>query len=265
MMNSIEAQALEFLVDAGIDVAVMAEPNNRFANTPDAPVAVSSAEPVASKKSISPPPAPTMAAHAEVIQHAETTAKGAQTLDDLKQAIIDFDGLTLKKTANAIVFSDGNPEANIMVIGDVPLSDEDRQGIPFVGASGQLLDKIFDCIGLNRVDETPEDSIYITNIINWRPPGNRSVTAEEIEISLPFIKRHIELINPDLIVSMGGMPAQKLLGMTESISRLRGVFHDYNDTTKLLATYHPVSLINTPLQKKKVWQDILMVKDFMNV
>jgi uracil-DNA glycosylase family 4 len=265
-MHNPYAQALDFLVDAGVTVTLMNEPNNRYEissnRVTEAQVEIQSKKmdsslrqnddkSTSNKNAIQP--------HADIIKQANDVAASAKTLDDLKSAVQNFDGLSLKKTATQIVFADGNPEAKIMVIGDAPGADEDRQGKPFVGVSGQLLDKIFDCINLNR-----GDSLYISNILNWRPPGNRTPTKEEMDIAHPFIKRHIELINPDMLVLCGGVAAQTLLQSKESISRLRGKIHDYDETTKAIATYHPAFLLRTPLQKKKVWQDMLMLQDHIN-
>ena len=261
-MNNPYAHALEFLVDAGVTIASMDAPNNRF-EMPE----LATPEPTAPSIQSAPQkqqPVVEVKAHKEIITHAEEVASKASTLEELKQTITDFDGLSLKRTATNMVFADGNPQAKIMVIGDAPAADEDRQGTPFVGTHGQLLDKIFDCIGLSRSADDAGQSIYLSNILNWRPPGNRTPTDEEIDIARPFIKRHVELINPDIIVFCGGMPAQTLLNSKESVSRLRNRIHDYNDTTKAIVTYHPSSLLNTPLQKKKVWDDMLSLKGLID-
>lgn len=199
-------------------------------------------------------------------------AQSAKNLDELRQAIAGFDGIGLKQTATNMVFADGNPSAPIMVVGEAPGADEDRLGKPFVGVSGQLLDRILSHVGLNRVDSDVARAIYISNILNWRPPGNRTPTPSEIEISLPFIERHIQLVQPKILIFAGGVAAQGLLGSAETISKLRGRFHDYRPrTTELavegnaaipaLATYHPSYLLRTPAQKKLVWADMLMLLD----
>jgi DNA polymerase len=202
--------------------------------------------------------------HADIIKEAEKLAQSAQNLDELKSAILNFEGLEVKKTATQMVFADGNPHAKIMLIGEAPGADEDRQGIPFVGVSGQLLDRIFACIGLSRTNEVEADSLYISNILNWRPPGNRTPTAEEMAIAAPFIRRHIELVKPKILVLCGGVAAQTLLETKESISRLRGKIHDYGDGVKAIATYHPAFLLRTPLQKKKVWDDMLRLREVLD-
>ena len=201
---------------------------------------------------------------------AEATglAAAATTLEELQQAIKDFDGIAIKKTATNLVFSDGNPKARVMLIGEAPGADEDRQGKPFVGVSGQLLDRILTCINLDRTEETPENAVYISNILNWRPPGNRTPAPAEIEASRPFIEKHIELIKPQVLILCGGVSAKTLLGSDSSISKLRGKFHDYTPQTidgakpiPAIATYHPAYLLRTPAQKKAVWTDMLMLQE----
>ncbi len=199
-------------------------------------------------------------------------AKAATTLDELRDAIAAFDGIMLKKTATNLVFADGNPQARIMLVGEAPGADEDRIGKPFVGASGQLLDRILSCIGLSRDAEDPAQGVYISNILNWRPPGNRTPTPAEIEVSLPFIEKHIALVRPDILIFAGKTPATALLGTSDSISRLRGKFNQYDPICidlfaegepapiAALATYHPAYLLRTPAQKKAVWQDMLMLQ-----
>jgi uracil-DNA glycosylase len=261
-MSNPYAQALDFLIDAGISVTVQDAPNNRFKR---ASISIQHSEqdtPPAQKtvKANAPTTQP-LQPHSDIIKQAEDLAAASTTLDELKATIQNFDGLAIKKTATNIVFASGNPDASIMVIGDTPAAQDDRTGQPFMDIDGQLLDKIFDCIGLNRAADAPENALYLTNVLNWRPPGGRTPTDEELQISAPFIKRHIELVKPQFIICLGGAPAQILLQSKESISRLRGTIHRYNQTIGLIATYHPTSLLKTPLQKKKVWDDILMFKD----
>ena len=187
-------------------------------------------------------------------------AAAATTLDELKAAIQDFDGIELKQTATNLVFSDGVPTAKIMVIGEAPGSDEDRLGKPFVGMSGRLLDKILAAAGFSRTS-----NLYITNVLNWRPPGNRKPTPLEIHLSLPFLHRHIELIDPDFILCPGGISAVTLTGSADGITKLRGRWHDITlpsgKTYKLLPTFHPAFLLRSPSQKRQVWGDMLKLKD----
>jgi len=213
---------------------------------------------------------PAFLGKSEAYEEAVRLAAGANSLDDLQAALVDFDGIALKKTATNMVFCDGNAQAHVMLIGEAPGADEDRQGKPFVGASGQLLDKILSCIGLDRQEEDPEKSIYISNILNWRPPGNRTPAPAEIEVSLPFIERHIQLVQPKILILCGGVVAKSLLGRSEGISRLRKSWHEYKPLTKgleqggrgsipAIATYHPSYLLGSPAQKKLVWADMLEI------
>lgn len=183
----------------------------------------------------------------------------AQSLAELRQMLEGFDGCELKKTANKMVFGDGNPESKIMLIGEAPGADEDREGLPFVGASGKLLDQMLACIGLNRTN------YYITNIIPWRPPGNRNPTMEEIEMCMPFVERRIELIQPKIIVMVGGVAAKSMMNVVTGITALRGKWHDYKtptmtDPVQAFAIYHPSYLLRSPGQKRVAWNDLLLLK-----
>ncbi len=181
------------------------------------------------------------------------------SLTALKAALSQFEGCSLKHTAMNLVFADGNPESKLMLIGEAPGEDEDRLGKPFVGASGKLLDKMLACIGLDRTQ------VYISNILPWRPPGNRSPTPAEISLCLPFIERHIALVNPQLLVLLGGTAAKSLLNRAEGITRLRGQWRDFQlpGTSQIfstMATYHPAYLLRTPNHKREAWRDLLMIK-----
>ncbi len=206
---------------------------------------------------------------------AAKLAASAKTLDELQEAIAQFSGLSIKKTATNMVFSDGNPDSRVMLIGEAPGAEEDLKGKPFVGASGRLLDKILASIGLDRRSDDPKRCIYISNILNWRPPGNRTPSPAEIDISLPFIERHIQLVRPKVLILCGGVSAKALLASNLSISRLRKTWHEYKviteqlqgmnveeggcDSIAAIATYHPSYLLRTPLQKKHVWADMLEI------
>ncbi|MCE7887341.1 MAG: uracil-DNA glycosylase [Alphaproteobacteria bacterium PRO2] len=200
---------------------------------------------------------------------SEKLAAAASTLEELRETIAAFDGIALKKTATNMVFCDGNPQAPVMLVGEAPGADEDRLGKPFVGVSGQLLDRILKCINLDRKAEDPAQAIYISNILNWRPPGNRTPSPAEIDVSLPFIEKHIALVKPKLLILCGGVSAQALLNTEQSVSRLRGKWHGYKPSSPFLkdvapitaiATYHPAYLLRTPSQKKAVWQDMLALQ-----
>jgi uracil-DNA glycosylase family 4 len=195
----------------------------------------------------------------EAAATARELAAGARTLDELKDAIARFDGLSLKATATNLVFADGNPKARLMLIGEAPGGEEDRRGLPFVGASGQLLDRMLAAIGHDRT------SCYITNIVNWRPPGNRKPSPAEMTLSLPFIERHIALVDPALIVLLGDTAAKTLTNRTEGITRLRGKWFawtkpDGAGTIPMLPTFHPAFLLRSPGQKREAWADLLAVK-----
>ena len=183
----------------------------------------------------------------------------AHDLEALKSACAAFDGCDLKKTATNMVFADGNPESGVMLIGEAPGADEDRQGKPFVGVSGQLLDRMLASIGRDR------SNVYITNILLWRPPGNRTPTSEESALFMPIIRRHIQLVQPRLVVALGGSSAKTLLGTSTGILKLRGRWHEIDDGTgrkvPLLPTLHPAYLLRSPGQKALAWHDLLMLKD----
>ncbi len=185
-------------------------------------------------------------------------ANFCKNLEELKNAMLNFNGCPLKETALNTVFADGSPDAQVMLIGEAPGADEDAQGVPFVGQSGQLLNKIFASIGLSR------NKIYIANIVPWRPPGNRTPTDAEIAICQPFIERHIELIKPKMLVFLGGVAAKTLLKTNKSITSLRGALHNYitsdSNIIPCIATYHPAYLMRSPGQKAQVWSDVLRIK-----
>ena len=274
--NAYNIQALQWYIDHGVDELIVGEPIDRTA-MPELPKRDNSKD----KKALASQPAVSgfqdnvvqadMMGAAQAIVEAQKLAASCSTLEELAEAIRNFDGLSVKKTATNMVFCDGNAKAPVMLIGEAPGADEDIQGKPFVGVSGQLLDRILACIDLSREDENPQKSVYISNILNWRPPGNRTPTQAEIDISLPFIERHIALVQPKMIILCGGVAAKGLLRRTESISKLRGVFHDYqvpeglHDGTvapiPVMATYHPAYLLRTPAQKKVVWADMLMFQE----
>ena len=197
----------------------------------------------------------------ESLKEAEIFASKAQTLEELKKALENFQGLSLKRTATGIVFSDGTPAAKVMLVGEVPGAEEDRAGRPFAGAQGELLDKMLAAIGLSR-----DDSVYITTVVNWRPPGNRVLSDAEVALSRPFVKRHIELINPEVLIFVGGGAAKALLLTSKSILRLRGQWMDYSlealeRTIPSLAMLTPAYLMESPAQKKLAWEDLLMLKE----
>ena len=189
---------------------------------------------------------------------ARQRAAKAETLDDLRRQMAEFEGCNLKFTAKNLVFADGNPDADVMLVGEAPGRDEDLEGLPFVGRSGQLLDRILAAIGLDR------QSVYIANVIPWRPPGNRTPTPQETEICRPFIERQIELANPKILVTLGGPSAKLLLNTTEGILRLRGSWKVHRTASQTaiptMPTLHPAYLLRNPAHKKLAWRDFLEVK-----
>lgn len=189
----------------------------------------------------------------------KTGLEACQTLEELRAFMEAFQDCALKDFAQRTVFSDGNPAAPLMLIGEAPGADEDRLGKPFVGLSGQLLDKILAAIDLDRT------KVYISNIVPWRPPGNRQPTPAEVAQCLPFIEKHIALIQPKVLVFLGGVAAKALLGSTEGITRLRGVWVDYQNPQlthpiPAMPTFHPAYLLRSPGQKRQAWEDFLKIQ-----
>jgi DNA polymerase len=198
------------------------------------------------------PPAPEAA-----VMAAREAARSAATLDELRAILDRFEGCALRTTAKQLVFADGNPQARAMFVGEAPGRDEDIEGLPFVGRSGKLLDRMLAAIGLDR------SSAYIANIIPWRPPGNRTPTPQETEICLPFIRRQIELADPDVLVCLGGPSTQTLLNVRDGIRKTRGRWFAYHTGTReirAIATFHPAYLLRSPLEKRFAWRDFLAIR-----
>ena len=261
-------EILAFYVEAGVDCAIGEEPVNRLADEAPAPPREARELPAAPRleRTLPPPPAaarPTPAAPAvapppeAAIMSARDAARSAQSLDELRSLLESFDGCALKFTASRLVFADGNPQARLMLVGEAPGRDEDIAGLPFVGRSGQLLDRMIGAIGLDRT------KVYIANIIPWRPPGNRTPTPQETQICLPFIRRQIELVNPDVLVTLGNPSTQGILDTKEGIMRTRGRWREYETgtrTIKAMPTFHPAYLLRSPIYKKHAWQDLRAIK-----
>ena len=194
------------------------------------------------------------AATADLEASARNAAAGARTLEELRAVLERFDDCSLKHTATNLVFSDGNPAAPLMLIGEAPGREEDARGLPFVGESGRLLDRMLAAIGLDRT------GCYITNVVPWRPPGNRNPSQEEVVACLPFIRRHIELAKPRVIALVGGISAKSLLDRSEGITRLRGRWHELEAGSlriPALPVFHPAYLLRTPEAKRETWRDLL--------
>lgn len=190
---------------------------------------------------------------------ARSIAASCSTLAELEAALAAFDGCALKETAKQLCFADGNPNARLMLIGEAPGAEEDRQGKPFVGPSGQLLDRMLAEIGLDR------RHYWITNVIFWRPPGNRPPTSGEIAVCQPFLERQIEILDPAFILFVGGIAAKALLERKEGVTRLRGRLFTHRTAQgrdiPCLVTFHPAYLLRQPLNKRFVWRDLLQLRD----
>jgi DNA polymerase len=278
-------ELLRWYVDAGVDETIDDRPVNRFQektkdpepeNEPAASPAPAPLPPESNEKkkglaeaaappppALGPapetsPPAPEGAANGEVTA-AVHLAQSAQSVEELRQALESFDECGLKKTATNLVFTDGNAEAPILFVGEGPGAEEDRQGLPFVGPSGKLLDRMLASIGLDRT------GVLISNTVFWRPPGNRTPTPQETAVCMPFLERLIELVDPKVLVALGGPAAKSLLAESTSVGRLRGKWFSYStpglarpiDATAL---YHPAYLLRSPGQKRVTWMDWLGIK-----
>ena len=194
------------------------------------------------------------------IEAARAAAASADSLEALREAVLAFEGCALKKTATNTVFADGVPEGGLMLIGEAPGADEDRIGRPFVGVSGQLLDRMLAAIGRSR-----QSDAYITNVLFWRPPGNRKPTDSEIAICRPFVERHIALVRPRLLVLVGGTASAAMLPGSLGITRLRGQWlalqvNGMPEPVQAIAMYHPSFLLRSPERKREAWVDLLSIK-----
>jgi uracil-DNA glycosylase family 4 len=265
------SQLLAFYLEAGVDCALSEEPVNRISDaqqTPDLKAASPTGE-ASPARSTRPAPAAFAAPASEplpapdaAIASAREQARTAASLDILRSLLEKFDGCALKSTATRLVFADGNPKARIMFVGEAPGREEDIEGLPFVGRSGKLLDRMIAAIGLDR------SQVYIANVIPWRPPGNRTPTPQETQICLPFIQRQIELVDPDILVTLGNPSTQTLLSTREGIMKTRGRWLDYDTGTRVIramATFHPAYLLRSPSYKRLAWQDLRAIAKALNV
>jgi uracil-DNA glycosylase len=242
---------LAWLVEAGADEAVQETPVNRLkAKDASTPLRMKLAQPA-------PGPAPILAVPSDPVGNAMAAAGGARNLAELRAAMEAFEGSALKRMATNTVFGDGVADSRIMLIGEAPGRDEDRVGKPFVGRAGQLLDKMLAAIGLTRAK-----NCYITNVMNWRPPDNRDPSPEEAAICLPFLRRHIELADPKLILLLGAVAARHVMGIPDGIMKTRGRWLEYRVGQRmvpLMATLHPAYLLRQPAHKKLAWRDLQAV------
>ncbi|MDE2061800.1 MAG: uracil-DNA glycosylase [Bradyrhizobium sp.] len=255
------SQLLAFYLEAGVDCALSDEPADRLSEVERPPVtkAAPSGD-IGPARGLGPAPAAHVAPLSEpavapdaAIATAREAARTAGSLEALRDLLEKFEGCALKSTATRLVFADGNPKARIMFVGEAPGRDEDIDGLPFVGRSGKLLDRMIASIGLDRT------KVYIANVIPWRPPGNRTPTPLETQICLPFIQRQIELVDPDILVTLGNPSTQTLLSTREGIMKTRGRWLSYDTGTRVIramATFHPAYLLRSPAYKRLSWQDL---------
>jgi uracil-DNA glycosylase len=238
--------ALAWQLELGADEAIGEAPVNRFELVPS-PVAAP--QPAQART-----PAPV-----EADGDGAALAAACGDLAALRAAMAGFEGCALKQGARNLVFADGNPRARVMVIGEAPGRDEDLAGLPFVGPSGRLLDRMLAAIGLSRKSEDPGAAAYITNVLPWRPPQNRDPSGDEVAMLVPFLFRHIELADPEFLLLLGSPAARTVLGTEQGVTRLRGRWHEGRGRPAL-ATFHPAALLREPSKKREAWADLLMLR-----
>ncbi len=272
--------ALAWQAELGADAPIGEAPVDRFAESRAeadrrntvaprpggaAPPAAPEATPAAAADGPS-PPAAAFVPEEDPLEKAKRLAAAADSLEALREAIAAFDGFEIRKGARNLVFADGNPQARVMIVGEAPGRDEDRIGRPFVGRAGQLLDRMFAAIGLSREAEDPAHALYITNVLNWRPPQNREPTPEEIAMALPFLARHIALVDPAVLVLMGNTALSALLGR-KGITRMRGQWQEVDlpglGPKPALPMFHPAYLLRNPHAKREAWADLLALKAWL--
>ena len=255
------ADLIAWYAEMGVDVALEENPIDRLATTTTpAPVHSTPLPPPQPLTSIA-PARTAVAPPRESEQAARAAAAAAANLVELRAALEAYEGCGLKHTATQLVFADGNPEGRVMFVGEGPGREEDIQGLPFVGRSGQLLDRMLAAIGLDRT------KVYIANVVPWRPPGNRTPTPQETAACRPFIERQIELADPDFLICLGGPAAAELMNNKGGILKFRGQWRDYDTGRRVIramATLHPAYLLRQPLQKRLVWRDFLMLKEALD-
>jgi uracil-DNA glycosylase len=244
---------LEWQTELGVTDALLATPVDRFVPVEERAIASTST-------TAAPAAAPTLSAVSglDPAEEAVRVARAAPTLEALAEALADFPHCELRKGARNCVFSDGNPMARVMIVGEGPGADEDRQGKPFVGRAGQLLDLMYAAVGLDRHSPDPQNALYITNTVPWRPPANREPTREELGMLRPFLLRHIELADPDLLVITGNVACDALLGK-RGIMKLRGTWTEAAGRPAL-PMLHPAYLLRNPEAKRETWADLLSLK-----
>ena len=256
-------EILKWQIEMGVDEIIGEKPVNRLLE--EDLIAAKPTLDVSSSRDVNPPdPKPVEKPPQESINPQDPVTEATKlvadvrSLEDLRKAILEFPHCSFRNTSNNLVFSDGNPEAWLMILGEAPGYEEDIKGKPFVGKSGRLLDKIFSETGISRSNSKPNDSFYITNTINWRPPGNRNPIKNEIEMFRPFVRKHIELINPKILVLTGNIACTAILNQ-QGITRLRGKWLNI-DNLDIMPIVHPAFLLRNPTFKKNTWQDVLAIK-----
>ena len=253
-----KARRLEDLIwqiEMGADEAISEVPRDRLSPAPVRTAPAPAAAPAAAPVEPASPREPAVS--------AEALAARCMSLHDIAHALAGFDQCPLKRTATNLAYIDGNPESSVLMIGEAPGREEDLQGKPFVGRSGQLLDRMLASIGLDRHADDPEKAVLITNVIFWRPPGNRKPTEAETLMCMPFVQRTIALMRPRLIVCLGATPAQRLIGTSEGILRLRGRWTSItaeDQAIPVMPTLHPAYLLRQPAQKRLAWRDFLSIR-----
>jgi DNA polymerase len=255
-----QKEILKWQIEMGADEAIENIPQNQFeiaAKKPEKKILepAPTMPPTKHIANTAPPASPKNAAI-----KARKLADSCKTLKELRDVVENFEGLSIKKTATNTVFADGNPDSEIMFIGEAPGAQEDIEGIPFCGQSGQLLDKMLGWVGLTR-----EKNYYISNTIFWRPPGNRKPTPEETATCQAFVEKHIALINPKMLILVGGTATSAVLGQKTGISKLRGKYHEYTNPylkkpIVVGVIFHPAYLLRSPGQKRHAWHDLLSIK-----
>lgn len=251
---------LEWYQAMGVDEWVEETPQNRFNKAEPKTETPKEARKTVEAAPLTPTPkAPTSSNYtppAAALQNAKEIADKCSSLDELRDAVMNFKELGICRSATQPVFAEGVSDSPLMVIGEAPGAEEDRKGVPFCGPSGQLLDKMLAAIDMSR-----SENVYITNTVFWRPPGNRTPSAEEIAICQPFVRKHIQLQKPKLVLLLGGVAVRSVLDESNSISRLRGKNHDIPDSSiQAAVSYHPSYLLRQPSQKRLAWQDLLRIK-----
>lgn len=247
--RDLDLATLAWLVELGADEAICEKPLNRF-DLSEVRQAPAKAAPAVEARPVVP---------AEAEQNGVARAAACTDLAALRAAMAAFEGCALKKGARNLVFADGNPAARVMIVGEAPGREEDREGRPFVGQSGQFLDRMFAAIGLGRASEAPETALYITNVLPWRPPQNRDPSVEEVSMMAPFLARHIDLVAPEVLITMGNTATRALLGTGLGITKLRGTWAEAQGRP-VMPMFHPAALLRDPEKKRAAWADLLAVQ-----